>query len=167
MAVDPNVTRVEGLIDRMLSCGGDLVEAHAAARAILAASPDTADPDQVWPWLAGVADAAESSGAHALAAKIALVCLLWNRVLIPQDPAIQTGALARTSELLEARVYETGLTCLCHLAPTHRLGGDRRGEFLVEDAKARVADRLIFLHDNAVPISGEAYRLALSLADAA
>ncbi len=46
-------------------------------------------------------------------------------------------------------------------------GGDWRGEFVVEDAKARIAAALLYLHDTGVPLSGDAYRLAVTLADAA
>jgi hypothetical protein len=164
---------LESLSDTLLACGGQMAAAHAAAKAIFLATPSphpnrrmTSERrvsevlERPWRWMA---DSAES-GTAVLAAKLALVCWLWNRALIPDDPMIQAGALVEVPPEAEVRLYVSGLRALTQLPRQHRLGGDWRGEFLVADTLPRVASGLVRLYDKGVSVPPDAYRTAVSLA---
>jgi hypothetical protein len=170
-----SIPNVERLVDRVLSCGGDIGDAYEAGRAIHLAAPvgDWSGPPDAtsgqvevrhrpWAWLATVANAAEAGGHDMISGKIALFCFLWNRMLVPKDPRMGT-ALPEAPKPVEAGIYATGLRCLLRLPAGYRLGGDLRGEFLVRDARLRTAAGLILLYEAGVPVSPTAHRDAAEL----
>jgi hypothetical protein len=173
-AADPR--EVMDYVDRVLGCGGNLEEANAAAKLIFIACPKT-DPhrritsqrevdallERPWRWLRDLSVEAETRSDQVVAAKLALLCFLWNRMLIADDPNIQRGALVQAPGEVEARMYEVGLRAMNDLSADTWLGGDLRGQFLVEDSRVRVASGLVALRGEGVDVDPDAYRAALGL----
>jgi hypothetical protein len=174
-AGDPRV--VMRYVDRLLACDGDLADAHAAAKQIFLARPNPdphrrLEPDEVdsflqqpWHWLRALSEEAEDRGDHVIVAKLALMCFLWNRLLIPLDSRIQIGALVKAPRDAEAGLYAPGLRAMDALPPGTVLGGGQGGEFLVEDSRGRVATGLVVLHSEGAPVDPDAYRRARELVD--
>jgi hypothetical protein len=173
-SVDPR--EVMDYVDRILGCGGNLEEANAAAKLIFIACPKmgshrrTTSQREVgvlletpWRWLRDLSVKAGTRSDCMVAAKLALFCFLWNRMLIADDPDIQMGALVQAPGEVEARMYEIGLRAMEDLSAETWLGGDLRGQFLVEDSRIRVASGLVALRDEGVEVDPDAYRAARRL----
>ncbi|MEV4516795.1 hypothetical protein AB0K00_48560 [Dactylosporangium sp. NPDC049525] len=163
-------------VDRVLGCGGNLEEANAAAKLIFGACP-VSDPhrritsqgevnallERPWWWLRDLAAEAATRGDAVVAAKLALLCFLWNRVLIAEDSNIQMGALVQAPGEAEAAIYAAGLRAMHQLPADTWLGGNLRGQFLVADSRTRVAGGLLVLHAEGVHVDPDAYRAALEM----
>lgn len=167
-------------VDRVLGSGGDMEEANAGAKLIFIACPKSEDPnrrlktvdelhgflERPWSWLRDLSLDALARGDAVTAAKLALMCFLWNRVLVVEDPDIQMGALVKAPARVEAQLYEVGFRAMQDLPRETWLGGDLRGSFLVADARPRVAGAIVALGREGVSVDPAVHQAAAAMATA-
>ena len=80
-----------------------------------------------WKWIMAVADRAARDSNRILVAKIGLMCQLWNRVLLADEPRYAMGRLVRAPGEIELRLYSLALAALVTMERTDVLipGGDQ------------------------------------------
>jgi TPR repeat protein len=127
---------LERLVDGLLECAarGRTDGILEAAQQIFRARPTdprapVSDDFLVapWKWMMAVADRAARDGNHVLPAKIGLMCQLWNRVVLADEPRYQFGRLVEAPSDIELGLYRLALGALVTMERMDVLipGGDK------------------------------------------
>jgi hypothetical protein len=79
-----------------------------------------------WKWIKAVADQGERDNNLALVAKLGLMCQVWNRMILKQEPIHQMSRLTRAPLDIELGLYKSALAALALmpltvLAPSFRV----------------------------------------------
>ena len=127
---------LERLVNGLLECaarGRTDGVLEMAQRIFLAKPSDPRAPvsadflNEPWKWIMAVADRAARDGNRVLAAKIGLMCQLWNRVVLADEPRYAMGRLVDAPGEIELRLYRLALAALVTMERTDVLipGGDQ------------------------------------------
>jgi TPR repeat protein len=127
---------LERLVDRLLECAarGRTDGILDTAQQIFLAKPTnpralvSADfLEEPWKWMMAVAKRAARDGNRVFPAKIGLMCQLWNRVVLADEPRYQMGRLVEAPSDVELGLYRLALAALVTMERMEVLipGGDR------------------------------------------
>jgi TPR repeat protein len=160
---------LERLVDGLLECAargrtdGILEEAQ---QIFLAGSkrPQAAASDDFlvapWKWIMAVADRAARDGNRVFPAKIGLMCQLWNRVVLADEPRYQSGRLVRAPNDIELGLYRLALAALVAMERKDVLiPGGERGWVAVE-ALEQISHTVRELISQGVTVDPELHGLA-------
>jgi hypothetical protein len=109
------------LVDRLLECAarGRTDGILDTAQQIFLARPTNprapvADDFLVapWKWMMAVADRAARDGDRVFVARIGLMCQLWNRIVLVDEPRYQMGRLVQAPSDIELGLYQLALAAL-------------------------------------------------------
>ena len=127
---------LERLVDGLLECAarGRTDGVLEMAQRIFLAKPS--DPrarvsadflNEPWKWMMAVADWAARDGNRVFPAKIGLMCQLWNRVVLADEPRYAMGRLVPAPSEIELGLYRLALAALVTMERADVLipGGDR------------------------------------------
>jgi len=127
---------LERLVDRLLECAakGHTEGILDTAQQIFLAKPTNPRApvsddflEEPWKWTMAVADRAARDGNRVFPAKIGLMCQLWNRVVLADEPRYEFGRLVQAPDDIELGLYRLALAALVTMERREVLipGGDQ------------------------------------------
>lgn len=140
--------------------------ALGAAQGIFAATPPTVERgtsflERPWHWLSDIASSSDAHGQFVRAARIALLCQLWNRMILKEDSRLQMGRLVQAPLEAELEIYRSGLRSLLRLPAHLQLvphGGDEG--WSVAEALGQISHCITLLIDEGIAVPIELQHLA-------
>lgn len=117
--------------------------------------------DSRWNWILAVAKRAESGGDLALAGRIGLMCEVWNRGVLREDPRYEAGRLTKVKFETEMDLYRCALRSLAQLKDDVTLvpaSGDQG--WSVSEAIGQISGTILDLKQAGDPIPAELLRMA-------
>jgi TPR repeat protein len=160
---------LERLVDRLLECAaqGRTDGILDTAQQIFLAKPTnpraqvSADfLEAPWKWMMAVADRAARDGNRVFPAKIGLMCQLWNRVVLADEPRYQMGRLVEAPSDIELGLYRLALAALVTMERMDVLipGGDQG--WVAAEALEQISQTVRALISQGVTVDPELHGLA-------
>ena len=141
----------------ILNCAEAISNATPADRNAHASSNSQERP---WKWIKAVADQGEQDKDHGLIAKLGLMCQVWNRMILKQEPIHQMSRLARAPLDIELGLYKSALTALFVMPPADALVSGGEQVWSVREALEQISHCVMMLINEGVPVDTELHRLA-------
>jgi TPR repeat protein len=140
--------------------------ALSATQGIFAATPSsvyrgTNYLERPWRWLSDIASSSDGHGEFSRAAKIALLCQIWNRMILKEDSRLQMGRLVQAPLETEMEIYRSGLRSLIRLPADLELVPQVGDEgWSVAQALDQISQCITLLEDEGISIPIELQSLA-------
>lgn len=166
---DAGAGQLEQIVDAFLrNCGAGenyliLSNAEAISQAASADRKARASSDsrsRQWKWIKAVADQGEQDNNVAFVAKLGLMCQVWNRMILEQEPIHQMTCLARAPLDIELGLYKSALAALAAMPPTRVLVPGGEQGWNVGEAREQISHCVVLLTSEGVKIDAELRQLA-------
>lgn len=160
---------LERLVDGLLECAarGRTDGVLESAQQIFLAKPTNPRAPvssdflvEPWKWMMAVADRAARDGNRVFVAKLGLMCQLWNRVVLADEPRYQMGRLVEAPSDIELGLYRLALAALVTMERMDVLIPGGKQGWVAAEALEQISATVRALINDGVTIDAELRGLA-------